>query len=193
MPEIGELLKIKGRHREIWQPCLECGIGRWVQLYRGLPVNKRCRKCAPKVRSAPISRPFGKEHWNWKGGKAISYGYLRVRLYPGDFFWPMSDKLKHYVFEHRLVMAQHLGRCLQQWEVVHHKNGIKTDNRIENLELATMGQHHRDHHKGYKDGYTKGLQDGKDKHLLELKSLIEEQTKLIRLLCWSVSNKRMEV
>ena len=76
----------------------------------------------------------GPEHWSWRGGRLIQDGYVRVRMPPGSS--------QRYRLEHRLVMEQVLGRPLKESETVHHRNGIRDDNRPENLELRT-GQHGR--------------------------------------------------
>jgi hypothetical protein len=52
---------------------------------------------------------------------------------------PNASK-KGRIYEHTFIMSQHLGRPLKKGESVHHKNGIRKDNRIENLELWHKGQ-----------------------------------------------------
>jgi hypothetical protein len=85
-------------------------------------------------------RLTGERHPMWNGGRVVTPdGYVRVWVAADD---PMASmKLNDgYVAEHRLVMARHLGRPLLRSETVHHINGDKTDNRIENLQLR-QGKH----------------------------------------------------
>lgn len=53
---------------------------------------------------------------------------------------PNASKNKYRIFEHTYVMSEYLGRPLKKGESVHHKNGIRSDNRIENLELWNKQQ-----------------------------------------------------
>jgi len=81
-----------------------------------------------KLSLAHRAKLTGNQH-AWKGGRTIgSTGYVLI-FSPTH---PHKD-CGGYVYEHRLVMEAHLGRTLLPTEVCHHINGIKDDNRIENL------------------------------------------------------------
>ena len=80
---------------------------------------------------------------NRKGCRYINKrGYVIVNC-PGH---PQGN----YVLEHRLVMEKHLGRYLSEAEIVHHINGEKQDNRIENLMLFSDSKEHIKYHKQQK-------------------------------------------
>lgn len=89
---------------------------------------------------------FGKLSPMWKGGITRKNGY--VMIWKKGHPYAYSN---YYMLEHRLIMEKKLGRYLFPWEVVHHKNGIRDDNRIENLELLPSGRHNKIVQEVYKE------------------------------------------
>lgn len=126
------------RNRQLADRCCEtCGVA-----YR--PARRTARFC---------SRPC---MWAKNGGhnrKPESW-WVNQRGYIEGRVW--IDGKQRHVKRHRWVMEQCIGRRLRPDEDVHHRNGIKSDNRIENLELLSHGEHssltgqQRTHKRGYK-------------------------------------------
>lgn len=80
---------------------------------------------------------------NFKDGQYVDdKGYIRV-LAPNH-----PHKNRGYIYMHRLVAERHLGRYLESWEVIHHINEIKLDNRWDNFFLTTTKEHTILHREG---------------------------------------------
>lgn len=128
MPEMGEIRSSRAG-RVIWQACIVCGKERWVQLRRNIPASIRCGSCAARING------------RWKGGRRTnSQGYVYVQLKSDNQFYGMANK-RGYTLEHRLVIARKIGRPLSCGEHVHHKDGIRSNNSEDNLELISRANH----------------------------------------------------
>lgn len=102
----------------------------------------------------PMSRPMERNS-HWKGGEMIDKdGYVLVKTHDHP-----SRDTHNYIRKHRLVMEQSLGRYLLPGEVVHHLDGDKQNNTIDNLRLyAHNSDHLADTLKGHVPNWT---EDGK--------------------------------
>jgi transposase len=100
-------------------------------------ISNVLRQMGVKTRGAPRR---GEKHFSWQGGRHVAPGGY-VWIHPSlaeDYLVPHQQQ--GYIPEHRLVMARALGRPLGPKETVHHINGDKHDNRLENLQLR-QGRH----------------------------------------------------
>lgn len=134
----------------------------WGRRNRTL-CDKVCPHCGTtfkprRAESKYCSRPCMWANNGGRSAKAESWwinqrGYVEGRI--------AVDGTKVRVKQHRYVAESVLGRALLPHEDVHHRNGNKTDNRPENLEVLTHGEHSREHNgsRAYRNGYRLKLTD----------------------------------
>lgn len=118
-----------------WLCKCECGNEIIVcgnNLVRGHTTSCGCKLPWNKGKKCP--QTSGSKNGNWKGGKRLDKrGYVRVSGFGCRYH------------EHRIVAEKVLGRPLKRWEVVHHINGDKADNRNCNLLICTRSYHKQLH------------------------------------------------
>lgn len=111
-----------GQVHKQWRCLCDCGNeGKVLQgnLRKGGSLSCGCHQAEMMTNRVGAVNPL------WRGGRSKTVkGYIRL------FAGPIRGRL-----EHQVIMERHLGRPLAKGETVHHKNGVKDDNRIENLEL----------------------------------------------------------
>ena len=147
MLQIGDIEKdwkigyAKHNRKYQWLACEGCGKERWVFLInvtRKIPVHIYCRKCGIKNGKQQPSQ-FGEKSKGWKGGRIKRNGYIQI--WCNDH--PRATRKNPHVSEHILVWEKANNKLLPNGWVVHHLNGIKDDNRIENLVALSRRSHFR--------------------------------------------------
>jgi hypothetical protein len=117
-------------HKKIPSTCIVCGK-KW------LGTARKRKFCSQKCVSS------GVHNGNYKGGRYVNIqGYVCI--------WNPTVHSR-YELEHRAIMEIHLQRKLTKNEDVHHINGIKTDNRVENLQVMSISDHSKLHWKKIKN------------------------------------------
>lgn len=99
-----------------------------------------CRPCAWKQNGGHNRKPVS---W-WRNAK----GYIEGRMW-------LADGTQLRIKQHRFIAEGFMGRPLKPWEDVHHKNGRRDDNRPDNLEVISHGEHSTKHNgeRSYRRGY----------------------------------------
>lgn len=144
----GVTLRRRGGQPKVSQAKRAAILAAWEDGLSATAISARLKTSSSTVKSVVIDAGLtwetrlrsGSESPSWKGGKiALARGYQAVHV-PRDSPYRAMANGNGYVAEHRLVMATALGRALEQHETVHHINGDRADNRLENLQLRS-GRH----------------------------------------------------
>jgi len=113
--------------------CIDCGKKNSI-------YHKRCAECnykSPERNKKISENQTGSGNPNWKGGRfKDANGYIRIKMKGHR----LSDH-NGYIREHRLIAEKKYSRKLKKGEIVHHLNGIRDDNRPENLVITTLKSH----------------------------------------------------
>ncbi len=114
--------------------CQECGNHKLISYSR--IINKGGKFCSNKCYHLNLSKRKRELSNQWQGGRVKMSGY-----------WYLRQDDSSYKKEHTIIMENKIGRKLFLNECVHHINGNKLDNRMENLQLMTKSEHHKLHYK----------------------------------------------
>lgn len=111
--------------------CSRACSGKWMsENYSGEKNHNFGREFSEEHKKKIGDSCRGEKHYDWKGGRKIQNGYVFVLMDDGS-----------YKQEHRIIAEKVLGRSLKKGEVVHHVNGIRSDNRNCNLLICDTAYH----------------------------------------------------
>ena len=111
----------------------------------------KCKECGTETKKYDREGSIfcnNKCYFKWKRKNPNKRAY-KDKIFVNGYFYlympehPNAIKKGRYIAEHRYIAEQTIGRYLERNEIAHHINGDKTDNRKENIEFMTIGEHKR--------------------------------------------------